>query len=247
MSEGSTTTPRVLWEPPAELTEQATMARFMRAHGHADYDALWRWSVEDLEGFWAAIWDFFGVAGEHGPVLGDDTMPGAEWFPGTEISYAEHLFSGKPDDRVAIIGAGELAPEPVEWTWRDLRARTARIAAGLRELGVERGDRVVAYMPNLPETMAAFLAVASLGAVWSSCSPDFGLRSVVDRFAQIEPKVLLAVDGYRYGGRDFDRRDVVAALREQLPTVEHTLLLPHPAPARSRARSRGRRPSATAS
>jgi acetoacetyl-CoA synthetase len=221
--------PRVLWEPPAELVEQAAMTRLAREVGVADYDALWRWSVDDLEGFWEKLWTFFDVQGERGdgPVLGSGEMPGATWFPGAQVNYAEHLFAGKPDDRVAIVGAGELDPTPREWTWGELRERTAAMAAGLRGLGVERGDRVVAYLPNLPETMCAFLACASLGAVWSSCSPDFGLRSVVDRFAQIEPKVLIAIDGYRYGGRDFDRRDVVASLMEQLPTVEHTIVLPH--------------------
>ena len=132
-------------------------------------------------------------------------MPGAKWFTGAEVNYAEHAFRGKPDDRVAIVHAGELRDQ-AEVTWGELREQVAGIAAGLRALGVERGDRVAAYMPNIPEAIAAFLATASIGAVWSSCSPDFGARSVIDRFAQIEPKVLLAVDGYRYNGKDFDRR-----------------------------------------
>src|SRR4051812_19907276 len=138
-------------------------------------------------------------------------MPGARWFPGAQVNYAEHLFRGKDPGAVAIVHASELR-ELGEVTWGELRAQTASMAARLRALGVERGDRVAAYMPNIPETVAAFLATASIGAVWSSCSPDFGPRSVIDRFAQIQPKVLLAVDGYRYNGRDFDRRETVARI-----------------------------------
>jgi acetoacetyl-CoA synthetase len=149
-------------------------------------------------------------------------MPGAEWFPGAKVNYAEHLFHGRDDDAVAIVHASELR-EQSEWTWGDLRRETACMAARLRALGVERGDRVAAYMPNIPEAVAAFLATASIGAVWSSCSPDFGARSVIDRFAQIEPKVLLAVDGYRYNGRDFDRRETVERIAAE--TGGHVLTL----------------------
>jgi acetoacetyl-CoA synthetase len=200
--------PTLLWEPPAEMVERAVMTRYMRERGVGSYDELWRWSVEDLEGFWGSIWEFFGVEGGYERVLASDTMPGAIWFPGAQINYAEHLFRGKDPDAVAIVHASELR-EQAELTWGELREQVARIAGGLRALGVERGDRVAAYMPNIPEAVAAFLATASIGAVWSSCSPDFGARSVIDRFAQIEPKVLLAVDGYRYNGRDFDRRETV--------------------------------------
>ena len=142
-------------------------------------------------------------------------MPGAGWFPGAEVSYPEHLFRGKDPDAVAIVHASELR-EQAEVTCGELREMVARIAGGLRALGVERGDRVAAYMPNIPEAVAGFLATASIGAVWSSCSPDFGARSVIDRFAQIEPKVLLAVDGYRYNGRDFDRREVVDGIAAEV-------------------------------
>jgi acetoacetyl-CoA synthetase len=207
--------PTLLWEPPAEMVERAVMIRFMREHGHETYDDLWRWSVDDLEGFWASIWDFFGVHGEYERVLASATMPGAEWFPGAQVSYPEHLFRGKDPSAVAIVHASELR-EQAEVTWGELREQVASIAGGLRALGVERGDRVAAYMPNIPEAVAAFLATASIGAVWSSCSPDFGARSVIDRFAQIEPKVLLAVDGYRYNGRDFDRREVVDGIAAEV-------------------------------
>ena len=200
----------LLWEPSEERLDRATMTRYMRwlederGLHFDDYDALWRWSTEDLEDFWASLWEFFDVEASYDEVLPDGSMPGAKWFSGAELSYPEHIFREKPGDRVAIRHASELR-DAGEWTWDELRAQTARVAAGLRAIGIERGDRVVAYMPNIPETIAAFFAVASLGAVWSSCSPDFGARSVVDRFAQIEPKVLLTVDGYRYGGKDHDR------------------------------------------
>jgi acetoacetyl-CoA synthetase len=200
--------PTLLWEPPAELVERAVMTRYMRERGFENYHDLWRWSVTDLDAFWASIWDFFGVEGSYDQVLASREMPGAQWFPGTELNYAEHVFRGKADDAVAIVHASELR-ELSEVTWGDLGRQTASMVARLRALGVERGDRVAAYMPNIPETVAAFLATASIGAIWSSCSPDFGPRSVIDRFAQIEPKVLMAVDGYRYNGRDFDRRETV--------------------------------------
>jgi len=229
-------TPPLLWKPSERFLGGTNHARYLRwladERGRdfpiEDYDALWRWSVEDLEGFWRSIWDHFGVVADGDPstVLPSRDMPGTDWFPDTRLSYAEHVFHEVPDDRVAIIEAGELRATR-EITWGELREQTARIAAGLRSLGVGEGDRVVAYMPNIAEAMAAFLATASLGAIWSSCSPDFGARTVVDRFAQIEPKVLLAVDGYRYGGRDFDKSAVVAELEAAMPTLEHTVVLPY--------------------
>jgi acetoacetyl-CoA synthetase len=210
--------PKLLWRPSAERAEHATIARFAREVGReGDYEQLWRWSVDDLEGFWAAIWEFFDVQASepYERVLGRREMPGAQWFPGSRLSYAEHFFRDRDDDAVAIRHASELR-ELSQWTWGELREQTARIAAGLRATGVGPGDRVAAYLPNIPETIAAFLATASLGAVWSSAAPEFGARSVVDRFGQIEPKVLLAVDGYRYGGRDHDRGEVVAGIGEEI-------------------------------
>jgi acetoacetyl-CoA synthetase len=207
--------PTLLWEPPPDMVERALMTRYLRERGTRDYDELWRWSVDDLEGFWASLWDFFGVSGGYERVLGSAEMPGAEWFPGARVNYAQHLFRGKDDGAVAIVHASELR-ELSELTWGELRDQAARIAGGLRALGVVKGDRVAAYMPNIPETVAAFLACASIGAVWSSCSPDFGARSVIDRFAQIEPKVLLAVDGYRYNGRDFDRGETVEGIAAEV-------------------------------
>ncbi|HET9737639.1 MAG TPA: acetoacetate--CoA ligase [Solirubrobacteraceae bacterium] len=207
--------PTLLWEPPPALVDRAVMTRFMHERGIDDYHELWKWSVDDLEGFWGAVWEFFGVDGGYDRVLGSREMPGAEWFPGAQVSYPEHLFRGKDPDGPAIVHASELR-EQAELTWGELREQVARIAGGLRALGVGPGDRVAAYIPNIPEAVAAFLATASLGAVWSSCSPDFGARSVIDRFAQIEPKVLLAVDGYRYNGRDFDRGDIVRGIHEEV-------------------------------
>jgi len=194
----------------------------------ATYDELWQWSVDDLEAFWSAIWDFFEVRadGEAERALGSREMPGAEWFAGTRLNYAEHVFAGKDDAEIAILHASELRGLG-EMCWGELRAQVAATAAGLRALGVQRGDRVVAYMPNIPEAIVAFLATASIGAIWSSCSPDFGPASVIDRFAQIEPKVLFAVDGYRYGGKDFDRRDTLARLQAEMPSLLQTVVLPY--------------------
>jgi acetoacetyl-CoA synthetase len=223
-----------LWEPPAELVQRARMTEYMRwleaerGLGFDRYEELWRWSVGDLEAFWGSIWDFFGVLadGERSPVLASREMPGAKWFPGASLNYAEHVFAGKDGAETAILHASELRPL-TELSWAELGAQVAALAAGLRGLGVQRGDRVVAYMPNVPEAIVAFLATASVGAVWSSCSPDFGPASVVDRFAQIEPRVLIAVDGYRYGGKDFDRRETVASLQAAMPSLRHTVVLPY--------------------
>jgi acetoacetyl-CoA synthetase len=206
-----------IWKPSAERIERATLTRYQRSMGFESYDELWRWSVDDLEGFWQSIVDQFGVRFTEQPsaVLGASQMPGAQWFPGATLSYAEHVFRGRDEEAVALRHASEVR-ELDAWTWARLRSETASIAAGLRDLGVGPGDRVAAYMPNIPETVAAFFACASIGAIWSSAAPEFGARSVIDRFSQIEPKVLLAIDGYRYGGKDFDRsgqvREIAAAV-----------------------------------
>jgi acetoacetyl-CoA synthetase len=228
------TPPEQLWRPSTALVERARLTEFRhwleaeRGLDLPDYDALWRWSVDDLDGFWRAIWDFFDVQadGDPSPTLGSREMPGAQWFPNTSLNYAEHLFANKGGSAPAILHASELR-ELDEVSWEELREQVAACAAGLRSLGVGRGDRVVAYLPNIPEAIVAFLASASIGAIWSSCSPDFGAASVIDRFAQIEPKALFAVDGYRYGGKDFDRRDVVAQLQEAMPSLERTVVLPY--------------------
>jgi acetoacetyl-CoA synthetase len=225
---------RLLWQPSPERVEASRLTAYRRwlteTHGvdASGYHELWRWSVTDLEGFWGSIWEYFGVeaSAPYERVLGARSLPGAEWFPGARLSYAEHVFRGKDDAATAIVHASELRPQ-AEVTWGELRRQTAAVAGTLRDAGVGPGDRVAAYLPNVPGTVAAFLACASIGATWSSCSPEFGTRSVVDRFAQIEPRVLLAVDGYRYGGRELDRRDVVAQLERELPSVERTFVLPN--------------------
>ena len=224
--------PKVLWTPSAERIERATLTRYMRwlgeKHGleFEGYHDLWRWSVFDLPAFWGSLVEFCGVRFSEGGdrVLGSEVMPGATWFPGSKLSYAEHVFAGKDADALAIQHASE-SRELEGLTWGDLRSQTAAIASGLRELGVSSGDRVAAYMPNIPETVAAFLACASIGAVWSSAAPEFGARSVIDRFSQIEPKVLLAIDGYRYGGKDFDRSQIVERIEAEIPSLEKVVRL----------------------
>ncbi|WP_051580932.1 acetoacetate--CoA ligase [Pseudonocardia acaciae] len=202
------------------------------------YDALWRWSVAEPEAFWASIWDHYGVRARRGyeRVLGSVEMPGARWFAGAELNYAEHMVGDldtNSDSDALAITARSQSRGPVELTYGELRERVARARAGLHELGVRAGDRVVAYLPNVPETLVAFLAAASLGAVWASCAPEFGARSVVDRLAQVEPTVLLAVSGYTYGRTYHDRRDEVSAIRAGLPTLRHVVEVPygeHPLP-----------------
>ncbi|UOZ02847.1 acetoacetate--CoA ligase [Amycolatopsis sp. WQ 127309] len=189
-----------------------------------DYASLHRWSVTDLDGFWSSIRDYFGVRfhTKETAVVPDPRMPGTEWFPGATLNYAEHALSHRPDDEVAVIAYAQTRPR-VELTWAELRDQVARARAGLKRLGVGRGDRVVAYLPNIPETVVAYLATASLGAVWASCAPEFGARAVLDRFGQVEPKVLLTVSGYRYGTKDVDRRGEVADIVAGLPTLEHVV------------------------
>ena len=224
--------PELLWTPSAERIERAWLTRYQRWLSSErglefdDYQELWRWSVDDLDGFWSSIVEFCEVRFDEPAraVLGSRRMPGAEWFPGARLSYPEHIFRRRDPEAVAIRHASEVRPVG-EWTWSRLRGETAAIAAGLRSLGVGPGDRVAAYMPNIPETVAAFLACASIGAVWSTAAPEFGARSVVDRFSQIEPKVLLAIDGYRYGGRDHDRRAAVDEIAAALPSVRRVVRL----------------------
>ncbi|HVF13415.1 MAG TPA: acetoacetate--CoA ligase [Acidimicrobiales bacterium] len=209
----------VLYTPTEADVAGSALTRYLRTVGFGSYEELWRWSVDDLDAFWASIWDFFDVPGTRGAtVLADRTMPGARWFPGAELNYVEQALRWD-DDRPAVIFRSEArAPETI--SHRQLRQRVAEVAAGLRRLGVVRGDRVAAYAPNVPETLVMFLATASLGAIWSSCSPDFGVAAVLDRFRQIEPKVLLATDGYVYRGTVFDRRSEVAELERDLPSLE---------------------------
>jgi acetoacetyl-CoA synthetase len=229
--------PPILWTPDAERVARATITRYAGRLADAGvvqtdgYAELWHWSVTEVEAFWASVWQHFDVQASepYERVLGSRAMPGAEWFPGARLNYAEHVFRGRDAAGVAIRHASELRPL-AETSWGELHEATRRFAAALRAAGIGAGDRVVAYLPNMVEAVVAFHACASVGAIWSSCSPDFGARSVVDRFAQIEPRVLLAVDGYRYGGRDHDRLDVVRSLQEAMPTLERTVVLGYLAP-----------------
>lgn len=226
----------VLWRPSEAFVGETRLAGFMawlaehRGVHCDDYQALWQWSVDSLDDFWQAVWDYFQVesTSPHSAVLATRDMPGARWFAGARVNYARHVLSqgrGRGDE-TALYHQSEIRPLE-RMSWDDLTAQVLTLAGRLRDLGVGPGDRVVAYMPNIPETVVACLAAASIGAIWSSCSPDFGTQSVLDRFAQIEPKVVFAVDGYRYGGKDFDRRDVVATLMRDLPSVERLVFLPY--------------------
>jgi acetoacetyl-CoA synthetase len=226
---------RVLWRPPADAAEHTRIGAYLRwlaaergrRFPEGDYEALWRWSVDDLDGFWRSVWDHFTLASSTpvGPALADPSMPGARWFPGVTLNYATHALrhdTGGP----ALVGLSQSRPR-VELGMAELRDRVARCRAGLARLGVGRGDRVATYLPNIPETVIAFLAAAGLGAVWSSCAPEFGTRSVVDRLRQIEPTVLLAVDGYRYGARTIGRAAEVAAVRAELGSLRATVTVPY--------------------
>jgi acetoacetyl-CoA synthetase len=222
-----------LWEPTEKVKENANLTSYLRWLASKrnlkfqTYQQLWEWSVEDPAEFWGSLWDYFGIKASRPPqsILDDRKMPGARWFAGAELNYAENFFARMNDERPAIYYRAEEGPL-TEVGWGEIRDKTAALARSLREMGVGRGDRVVAYMPNIPETIIALFAAASLGAIWSSCSPDFGSRSVLDRFQQIEPKVLLAVDGYLYNGKRFDRRQVLAELQDGLPTLQRTVLVP---------------------
>jgi acetoacetyl-CoA synthetase len=222
-------TPRADWRETTEVGRLMTWLRENRGVELADYDELWRWSVSDLEGFWGALWDFYDIRAQtpYERVLGRRTMPGAEWFTGARLNYAEHVVGREEDlNRVAVVARSQTRP-PQELTFGELRALAGRVRAGLQRLGVGRGDRVAAYMPNIPETLAAFIATASLGAIWSTCAPEFGARSVVGRFGQIEPRVLITVAGYGYRNRYVDRRAEVQTIRDQLPTLEHVVTVPY--------------------
>ncbi|MBK5111130.1 MAG: acetoacetate--CoA ligase, partial [Thermoleophilia bacterium] len=225
---------RPLWKPSPEAVAGSTLTAYVewlrvrRGLDFDSYDKLWRWSTSEPELFWQTIWDYFDVisSGSYERVLGSSTMPGATWFDGAELNYAEHIFRGRDDSGPAIFAACETR-DLKQTTWGELRSQVAAAAAGLRALGIGPGDRVAGYLPNTPETIVAFLATASLGAVWSSCSPDFGAGAVADRFTQIEPKVLLAVDGYTYGGKEFDRLEIVAELAQSMPSLERVIVLPY--------------------
>ena len=228
--------PPVLWTPRPDARATTRIGAFLDwleqvdGRSFASYDELLQWSIDDLDGFWQSIWRHFDVrsATDPGPALADDRMPGARWFPDARLNWAEHCLrlDGRDADDVVVIGRSQ-SRDRTALTVAELRDEVARVRAGLRRLGVGRGDRVAAYLPNVPEAVIGVLATASLGATWTSCAPEFGTRSVVDRLGQVEPKVLLAVDGYRYGERAVDRSEELAAIRAALPSLAATVVLPY--------------------
>jgi acetoacetyl-CoA synthetase len=222
---------KTLWAPAREAVEDANITRYTRwlekrtGRSFPNYAALWRWSTEEIEEFWESIWEYFEVwsSAPYRAVLPERKMPGARWFEGAQLNYAEHVFRNRYDDDVALIVAAE-GDEDSTVTWGELKAETAALAAFLREEGVKPGDRVAGYLPNCPEAVVGFLASASMGAVWSCCSPEFGARSVIDRFMQVAPKAFIGVEGYSYGGKWFDRQGVVEEVRASIPSIETTMV-----------------------
>jgi acetoacetyl-CoA synthetase len=224
----------LLWSPPADAGQTTRIGDFMRFVERSrsltlrDYDDVWRWSVDDLPAFWQSVWDYFEVIAHTPPtaVLTHPQMPGARWFEGATLNYAEHVLRmpGLAEDDPVVLSYSQTRA-PVTLTVAELREQVRRVRAGLRRLGVQRGDRVAAYSPNSPETYVLMLAATSLGAIFSSCAPEFGTRSVVDRWQQIEPTVLVAVDGYRYGDKAIDRAGEVAEIRAALPSLRHVITI----------------------
>jgi acetoacetyl-CoA synthetase len=223
----------LLWTPSPERVERTRLTEFTRfaaqrtGREFPGYESLWRWSTTELEEFWSAIWDFFGVQAAQPPtaVLAERTMPGARWFPGARLNFAEHLLRQERPGEPALLAVSETSPVR-ELAWEEFGRQVRRVATHLRERGVGPGDRVVAYLPNVPEAVVAMVAGASIGAVWAACSPDFGARGALDRLGQLAPTVLFAGDGYRYGGRDFDRRAEVAEIVAGLPTLREVVSVP---------------------
>ena len=224
--------PHILWQPSLDFIQNSNLTRYAswlkERYGldFKDYTTIHRWSVENLETFWESLLAYFDVH-LHSPyqsVLSGGPMPTYRWFEGATLNYAEHVFRQKTPDRPALLFASETQPL-TELSWDELYRQTAALAAWLRQVGVRPGDRVVGYLPTIPQATVALLASLSVGAVWSSCSPDFGTASVLDRFRQVEPKVLIATTGYQYGGKWFDKTSDVAQLVAGLPTVENVIYL----------------------
>jgi acetoacetyl-CoA synthetase len=224
----------LLWTPSPARIERSHLTAFMRwlarerALKFRSYDELWQWSVDDLEAFWQAIWDYFKVRSStpYQRVLADNRMPGAKWFPGARLNYAQHALRHERPDADALMYLSERMPLS-RMSWEELGGKVRILATQLRKLGVNPGDRVVAYLPNAPQTIIAMLAATGIGAVWSSCGPDFGTRGVLDRYSQLAPKVMFCVDGYRYGGMPFDRKAQVQKIIGQLDSLQHVVYLPY--------------------
>lgn len=222
-----------LWTPSQEQVERANVTEFRRVVAKqyevelADYDALYEWSIDQTEQFWSSLWDYAGVIGEKGErvLTNGDKMPGAQWFPDAEINFAENLLKRRDDGR-AIVFWGENKVK-YSFTYQELYQRVSTLAQALRAEGVEKGDRVVGFMPNMPETVMAMLATTSIGAVWSSCSPDFGVNGVLDRFGQVEPKVLFTANGYFYNGKTHDSLARISEITSQMPTLKRVVVVPY--------------------
>jgi acetoacetyl-CoA synthetase len=226
--------PDILFSPTENDKNKSRLSDYMlwlkKNHGliFHDYDALWKWSIEEPAFFWTTLLSYFKVnyTGDPGTAMSLDPMPDTRWFEGIQINYAEQVFSNRTSVRPAILFQSEQQ-ELTPISWKILEDQTAALAAYFRSIGIQRGDRVAAYLPNIPEATVALLACLSIGAIWSSCSPDFGTGSIVDRFLQITPKVLIAVDGYQYGGKGFDKRGVVREIALQIPTIEKVIFIPY--------------------
>ncbi|MEY4642675.1 MAG: hypothetical protein RLZZ227_2669 [Pseudomonadota bacterium] len=224
----------ILWQPSQQWIENSNLHKFrlwLKEHHQLEfttYQDMRRWSIEHLDDFWKAVWDYFKIEASTPPsaVLGKRTMPGADWFRGAKLNWAQHIMRHEKPGKTALLHASENSPLK-ELDWSELGPNVRKLASQLRALGIKPGDRVAAYLPNIPEAVTAVIATASIGAIWSSCSPDFGTPSVLDRLSQIEPKVLFCVDGYYYKGKRFDRKQEVKNIIEALPTLEKVIYLPY--------------------
>ncbi len=219
--------PTPLWQPDPARQAETRMAALMQAQGKASYDELWQWSVSEPAAFWSTVWDFCGAVGEKGSqILVDrEKMPGARWFPDAQVNYAENLLARRGEGEALVFWGEDKVKR--RWTHAQLYREVARIQRCLIEAGVQAGDRVAGYLPNLPETLAAMLAATALGAIWSSASPDFGVQGVLDRFGQIEPKVLICVDGYWYNGKPVDCLEKNAEVVARMPSLVRTVVVPY--------------------
>lgn len=223
---------RVLWKPNQHSIENANLAKFMawlsvhRGLNFKNYDELWQWSVDEIDEFWKSVWEYFDILSEgtYKAVRSSDQMPGIRWFEGARLNYAEHVFRNFESGKTAIIHASEQKPTQ-KISWDQLQKDVSAFQRFLQDAGISEGDRVVAYLPCVPEATVAFLGANCQGAIWSSCSPDFGTQSVIDRFAQIEPRILVAVDKYFYGGKEFDKTSVIKDVAKAIPSIEKIALI----------------------
>lgn len=224
----------ILWRPSEEMVENAEITKFMSWIKREKniicktYEELWEWSVTDLERFWESIWEYFQIksSAQYDTVLTSYSMPGAKWFPGAKLNYAEHIFRKAKKGETAIYFQSEISPY-TEMSWDELMKKTASVAFNFKKMGVQPGDRVVGYLPNIPETVISFLAAASIGAIWSSCAPEFGKASALSRFQQIKPKVFIAADGYQYNGKAYNKMPAIQEIEAELPSIEKTIIVPY--------------------